>query len=213
MRKHHNKLFYGKYRYKTIFKMPGSLMFYPTSDQYLINLKKKNVGLRDLNNLADFIMQHRNSMRFRMQDRKAIFYTDEGMSKDLIGSFTNYHVKTETVDPKFKQLDKNTIGCDRLPHGKYQYQVHIKKDAHLLWSETEKNNLWNFLENSTDSCLLTNSHLMDYFEDKCAYCFGGYFYVTEEKMLTPIYMMAQKGIDKVIKFKKEKHGSNKKTTR
>ena len=213
MRKHHNKLYYGKYRYKTIFKMPGSLMFYPTSDQYLINLKKKNVGLRDLNNLADFIMQHRNSMRFRMQDRKAIFYTDEGMSKDLIGSFTNYHVKTETVDPKFKQLDKNTVGCDRLPHGKYQYQVHIKKDAHLLWSETEKNNLWNFLENSTDNCLLTNSHLMDSFEDKCAYCFGGYFYVTEEKMLTPIYMMAQKGIDKVIKFKKEKHGSNKKTTR
>ena len=83
MRKHHNKLYYGKYRYKTVFKMPGSLMFYPTTDQYLTNLKEKNVGLRDLNNLADFIMQHRNSMRFRMQDQKAIFYTNEGMSKDL----------------------------------------------------------------------------------------------------------------------------------
>ena len=113
MRKHHNKLYYGKYRHKTIFKMPGSLMFYPTSDQYLTNLKQKNVGLRDLNNLADFIMQHRNSMRFRMQDQKAIFYTNEGMSKDLIGSFTNYHVKTEIVDPKFGLLVKNIVPLAR----------------------------------------------------------------------------------------------------
>jgi hypothetical protein len=35
-----------------------------------------------MNNLADFIMQHRDSMRFRMQDKNAIFYTNEGMSKD-----------------------------------------------------------------------------------------------------------------------------------
>jgi hypothetical protein len=40
------------------------------------------------------------------------------------------------------------------------------------------------------------------------YFIGGYFYVTEEKFLTPIYMMAQKAIDKVIKFRKVKNGSN-----
>ena len=45
------------------------------------------------------------------------------------------------------------------------------------------------------------------------YCIGGYFYVTEEKFLTPIYMMAQKAIDKVIKFRKVENGSNKETTR
>jgi hypothetical protein len=32
-------------------------------------------------------------------------------------------------------------------------------------------------------------------------------------MLTPIYMMAQKGIDKVIKFVKVKNAGNKKITR
>ena len=213
MRKHHNKLYYGKYRHKTIFKMPGSLMFYPTTDQYLVSLKEKWKGLSDVNRLADFIIKNRKSMKFRMQDKKAIFYSDIDHAKELVNGFWDHWIGSETVDPKFNKLDKNTVGCDRLPHSKYRYQVHIKKDAHLLWSETEKSNLWNFLENSTDSCLVTNSHLIDYFEDKCPYCFGGYFYVTEEKMLTPIYIMAQKGIDKVIKFKKEKNGSNKETTR
>ena len=47
MRKHHNKLYYGKYRSKTMFSMPGSLMFYPTTDQYLVNLKKKYEGMKE----------------------------------------------------------------------------------------------------------------------------------------------------------------------
>ena len=42
MRKHHNKLYYSKYRYKTIFKLPNSLCFYPTTDQYLQDLIEKN---------------------------------------------------------------------------------------------------------------------------------------------------------------------------
>ena len=67
MRKHHNKLYYGKYRSKTMFSMPGSLMFYPTTDQYLVNLKKKYEGLKDINDLADFIMQNRKNMKFRFK--------------------------------------------------------------------------------------------------------------------------------------------------
>ena len=41
----------------------------------------------------------------------------------------------------------------------------------------------------------------------------GYFYVTKEQFLTPIYMMAQEAIDKVIQFRKVENGSDKKTTR
>ena len=213
MRKHHNRLYYGKYLYKTIFKMPGSLMFYPTTDQYLTNLKAKNVGLKDLHNLADFIMQHRKSMRFRMQDKKAIFYSDEGLSKDLIESFTNYYVKTEVVDPKFNLLDKHTVGCDRLPHGKYQYQVHLKKDVHKYVGDKEKQALFEFIETNIDHCLITNKFVLDFLEDRSPHCYHGYFYMQNEKFLTPIYMIAQKGIDKVIKFVKVKNGSNKKATR
>ena len=42
MRKHHNKLYYSKYKVKTVFKLPGSLMFYPTTDQYLTSLKEQH---------------------------------------------------------------------------------------------------------------------------------------------------------------------------
>ena len=45
MRKHHNKLYYSKYRYKTIFNMPWAGMLYPTTDQTLIDIitgKKKH---------------------------------------------------------------------------------------------------------------------------------------------------------------------------
>ena len=213
MRKHHNKLYYGKYSYKTIFRMPGSLMFYPTTDRYLTTLKEKNVGLKDLNNLADFIIEHRNNMRFRMQDKKAIFYSNEALSNSLIESFLQYHTKTEIVDPKFGLLDKNSIGCDRLPHGKYQYQIHLKKDVHRHLNKLQRKNLWDFIERNVDHCLVTNKFVLDYLEGKYPHCYHGYFYVESEKFLTPIYMIAQKGIDKVIKFVKVKNGSNKKTKR
>ena len=213
MRKHQNKLYYGKYRYKTIFKMPGSLMFYPTTDKQLAWIKKEYPDAPDMNNLADFIIQHRDSIRFRMQDKKAIFYTNKSMSEDLIGSFTNYHVKTEVVDPKFGLLDKNTVGCDRLPHGKYQYQVHLKKDVHKHINETERHALCEFIERNIDNCLITNKFVLDFLEDRSPHCYHGYFYVKDEKFLTTIYMIAQKGIDKVIKFVKVKNGSNKETTR
>ena len=213
MRKNHNKLYYGKYRYKTIFKMPGSLMFYPTTDKQLAWIKKEYPDAPDMNKLADFIMQHRDNMRFRMQDRNAIFYSDKVMSEDLIGSFSTFFVKTEIVDPKFNLLEKDTVGCDRLPHGKYQYQVHLKKDAHKHINEKERQALFAFIERNVDHCLITNKFVLDFLEDRSPHCYNGYFYVQAEKFLTPIYMIAQKGIDKVIKFVKVKNGSNKETAR
>jgi len=38
MRKHHNKLYYGKYQFKNIFKMPWAGILYPTTDQKLLDL-------------------------------------------------------------------------------------------------------------------------------------------------------------------------------
>ena len=76
MRKNHNKLYYGKYRHKTIFKLPGSLMFYPTTDEHLIKIKKDYKDLPDVNHLASFIMANRRNVKFRMQDRKTIFYSN-----------------------------------------------------------------------------------------------------------------------------------------
>ena len=213
MRKHHNKLYYSKYRVKSIFNLPGSLMFYPTNDKYLTSLKLKNVGLPTLHSLADFIIKNRNSMKFRFQDKKAIFYTNENLANELNSLLGNYYLKTEIVDPKFSKLKKDTVGCNRLPHGKYKYQIHLKKDLHKYLSQNDKDSLWNYIERNVDHCLVTNRYLLDYLEGKSPFCYQGYFYVTEQKIITPIYMIAQKGIDKVIKFVKVKNASHKKTTR
>jgi len=213
MRKHHNKLYYGRFKHKTIFKIPGSLMFYPTTDEYLGTIKDRYPDHPDMHYLSEFVIKNRKSMKFRFQDRKAIFYSDQQMAQQLIERFWDYWNGSESVDPKFQGLDKNMVGCVRLPHGKYQYQVHLKKDAHLHINEHQKTNLYNFLERNTDHCLLTQWALIDWFEGKCPYCFGGYFYVTHEQFITPIYMMAQEAIDKVIRYRKVKNGSNKKTKR
>lgn len=213
MRKNHNKLYYGKYRHKTVFRLPGSLMFYPTTDEHLVHLQKEYKDAPDICHLASFIMANRRKVKFRMQDKTTIFYSHMDKSQELIERFWDHWVGSETVDPKFKDLGKDTVGCTRLPHGKYQYQVYLKKDAQNILSLAQKSSLQQFLERNVDNCLVTNYNIIDFLEDKSPYCFGGYFYVKEEKYLTPIYMLAQQAIDKVIKFRKVKNGSDKKTER
>ena len=213
MRKHHNKLYYGKYRHKTVFRVPGSLMFFPTTSDYLMTIKEKYPDYKDMHTLADFIMANRTKMKFRFQDRKSIFYSDQEMAQRLITQFWDFWAGSETVDPKFSKLDANTVGCSRLPHGKYQYQVYLKKDAQEMVQGSEIETLANFLESNKENCLVTNRDVKRFFAGNSPYFIGGYFYVTEEKFLTPIYMMAQKAIDKVIKFRKVENGSNKETTR
>ena len=213
MRKNHNRLYYGRFRHKTVFKMPGSLIFYPTTNEHLISIKERHPNTPDINFLADFIMINRQKIKFRFQDRRSMFYTNEKLAQELINKLWDFWIGYETIDPKHGKLGENIVGCTRLPHGKYHYQVHLKKDAHLFITNTQKDNLREFLERNVDHCLVPGYAILDYLEDKCQYCFGGYFYVTEEQYITPIYMMAQEAIEKVIQFRKVKNGSNKKTTR
>ena len=118
-----------------------------------------------------------------------------------------------SINPKYNKLGKNTIGCRRLPHGKFQFQVHLKKDVHQLITNSERESLWAYLKRNEENCLVTNKYVLDYLIGKYPHCYHGYFYISEQKMLTPIYMLAQKAIDKVIKYVKVKNESNKKTKR
>ena len=213
MRKNHNKLYYGRYRNKTVFKMPGSLIFYPTTDEHLMEIKRRHPNTPDINFLADFIMKNRKKIKFRFQDRRSMFYSDKKLAHQLINRLWDFWIESETVDPKHGKLGENIVGCTRLPHGKYQYQVYLKKDAQLRISDAQRTSLWEFLERNVDNCLVTNYNIIDFLENKTPYCFGGYFYVKDEKYLSPIYMMAQQAIEKVIQFRKVKNGSNKKITR
>lgn len=194
--------------------MPGSLIFFPTTDEHLISIKERHPNTPNINFLADFIMSNRQKIKFRFQDRRSMFYTDKKLAQQLINKLWDFWIGYETVDPKHGKLGENIIGCTRLPHGKYHYQVHLKKDAHLHITSAQKDNLREFIERNVDHCLVPGYAILDYLEDRCPYCFGGYFYVTKEQFITPIYMMAQEAIDKVIQFRKvKKNGSDKKTTR
>ena len=225
MRKHHNKLYYGKYQFKSIFTMPWAGILYPTTDQKLLDIiQHKDENTKYLNKewyktspdaikLAQFILDHRTKMKFRLQQKYAIFYSDKNLAQLLVETFWDSWYGAKSIDPKYDKLGKNTIGCRRLPHGKYQYQVHLKKDVHQRITKQERENLWSFLERNVDNCLVTNKYVLDYLEGKYPHCYHGYFYVSNEKMLTPIYMIAQKGIDKVIKYIRVKNAGNKKIKR
>ena len=73
MRKHHNKLYYGEFKHKTVLRVPGSLMFYPTTNEHLLQVKKNYPDAPDMQFLADFIMNNRKKIKFRFQGKKAIF--------------------------------------------------------------------------------------------------------------------------------------------
>ena len=199
--------------------MPYASKLYPTTDEKLFRLVKiyKSINRNDYDmnvaKLAQFILDHRTKMKFRLQQDYAIFYSDKTLAQLLVETFWDSWYGAKSIDPKYDKLGKNTIGCRRLPHGKYQYQVHLKKDVHQRITKQERENLWSFLERNVDNCLVTNKYVLDYLEGKYPHCYHGYFYVSEQKMLTPIYMLAQKAIDKVIKYVKVKNESNKKIKR
>ena len=140
MRRHHNKLYYGKYRYKNIFDMPWAGILYPTTDdnlqQMLDGTHRDTLHLNKMFwkvdgkvlKLAKFIKDHRSKMQFRIQQNKSIFYSNKGLASKLVCEFWEYWKGSTTVDPKVKKLEKNTMICKRIPHVSFKYQVHLKKD-------------------------------------------------------------------------------------
>ena len=205
--------------------MPWAGILYPTTDQKLLEMiQGKDKTVKSLNKewyktspdiikLAQFILDYRTGMKFRLQQKYAIFYSNKNLAQLLIETFWNHWYGTKSINPKYNKLGKNTVGCRRLPHGKFQFQVHLKKDVHQLITTSERENLWAYLERNEENCLVTNKYVLDYLIGKYPHCYHGYFYVSEQKMLTPIYMLAQKAIDKVIKYVKVKNESNKKIKR
>ena len=67
MRKHHNKLFYGKYTHKTTFNFPWAHKLYPTTDENLINFIKHKGQVygkfsASIVSIADFILNNRDKV-------------------------------------------------------------------------------------------------------------------------------------------------------
>ena len=104
MKKHHNKLYFGKYNFKTVFKMLWAHTLYPTTDQHLIKHIDGSFGIvgkkhPKASSLASFIMKNRNKMKFRVQSPITAFYTNEDLSKYLITEYWDEWYGVETIDP------------------------------------------------------------------------------------------------------------------
>ena len=133
--------------------MPWAGILYPTTDQKLLEMiqgKDKTVKSLhkewyktspDIIKLAQFILDYRTGMKFRLQQKYAIFYSNKNLAQLLIETFWNHWYGTKSINPKYNKLGKNTVGCRRLPHGKFQFQVHLKKDVHQLITTSERENL------------------------------------------------------------------------
>lgn len=222
MRKHHNRLYFGLYTNKVVFRMPWACYLYPTTDQHLNSVLehreedfKSERALRDgkwlfffkhsknLIKLASFILHNRKNMKFRIQNMDCVVYCKEEMARDLVTSFWQEWTNADQVaKDRSYLLNRNNVLCKRLPLGQYQYQVHLKKNVHRILKQSQREDLYRYLNQNPDNCLITGKYVKEYLEGTSQYGWQGYFYVRDEKMLTPIYMIAHDAIERVIKFVK-----------
>ncbi len=205
MRKHHNKLFFGKYTHKVVFFVPKISQLYPTTNYYIEKLLKKYKNHEPISQVANFILLNRQKLKFRIQNHKIIFYTDKSMTLELINKLWDNWCNITTVDYKnLRLLDKDTVVCKRLPLGKFQYQVHVDRNMYYKISSEQRDQLYNYLTRNTDNATITNSNLKQWLSGKGAihYDLYGYFYVKDEKALLPVYMISEKIVGHVRKFVK-----------
>jgi len=202
--------------------MPWACYLYPTTDQHLESIAsygekefkdtwpEGNVQWMYFHKHADkikklgsFILNNRKNMKFRIQNVNSIFYCDENMARNLVSIFWDEWSNADLVpEDRSYLLDKNSVLCKRLPLGKYQYQVHLKKNVHRILKQHQREDLYRYIMQNPENCLITGRYVKEYLEGSSQYGWQGYFYVRDEKLLTPIYMMAQEAIEKVIKFVK-----------
>jgi hypothetical protein len=206
MRKHHNRLFFGQYTHKASFKIKNASMLYPTTDQHLLKLIQlyNHTDMPDVVKLCRFILKNRHKIKFRLQYPTSIFYGDKETVLSAINTFWDEWVNTDSTDPKkVLMLGTNTVACKRLPLGKYQYQVYVKRKIDLQVNDKQRDLLHRYLTQNPENAVCTNKNLNHWLEGGSQrYGLEGYFYVRDEKALTPIYMISKDIVDKVVKFVK-----------
>ena len=219
MRKHHNKLFFGKFTHKAVFKMPWALWLYPTTDEhltkllhqgnenydghfYLNKIAKAQKYKKEIRSLAYVILRHRKNMKFRIQDKKVIIYGNKSLIHDLISAYWDEWVDCFETNNNFdSKMNKNTVLCTRLPHKRYQYQIWLKPDTYSPNSKLAKS-LGTYILGKPDVGRSANKKQENWLGGRRDYDGSGYFYIANEKYLTPIHMILGESIDKIIKFVK-----------
>lgn len=218
MRKHHNKLFYGKYTHKAVFRMPWAKFLYPTTDHNLNLIMRNPHGftgkvfinrfsninkyIPQVRSLAYYILRNRQNIKFRIQDDHVIIYALKNLIHETIDAFWEYWIDSFEVTKKFNmKLDKHSVVCNRLPHNKYSFQVWMKPNRYSSASRMAKS-LGAYLLDKPDVGRPVNKYQEWWLKGQSDYDGSGYFYITDEKCLTPVHMILGENIDKIVKFVK-----------
>jgi len=206
MRKHHNKLFYGTYTHKTVFKMPWAHQLFPTTDENLIKYvkgQKHFYGKQHpaLIDLAVYIMENRHNIKFRVQKDHTLFYSDFETAVEIITKYWKYFIDVVSINlAHTNKLQKNIITCKRYPHKDFRYQIYLKKDIHQILDDNERQSFIQFCKRNKENIKITSKYINDFISGKTPYCWYGYFYVKEEKFLSPLYIIMKRAIDKVQRY-------------
>jgi len=207
MRKHHNRLFFGKYTHKAVFKVPNIAKLYPTTDYYI----EKNIKNLDKSSgayqIGTLILEERKNFKFRIQNNSFIMYGSKELILNQITKLWDYWTGVVTTDPNsVKVLDNETVICRRLPLGKFAYQVHTKRNMYDKISIEQRKLLFNYLTLNPENATITNSNLKQWLSGQGAihYDLNGYFYVKDEKSLLPVYMISKNIVSHIRKFVKIK---------
>ena len=205
MRKHHNKLYFGKYTHKAVFDMPWAYKLYPTSVLHLQHWAKDD-HYPLAKTLAQFILANRDNLKFRIQTYSTIFYSDKQTIIKTIDLFWKQWKNIHTVDPQILADPKqDVILCRRLPLGKYKYQVWVNRKLCYRLSESQRERLNQYLSQNEDTAICTNKHLSYWLAGGTSpYGQPGYFYIKDDKALMPLYLISDQIVDRLVKFVKIK---------
>jgi len=179
---------------------------YPTTDEHLIRFVKGKgyfYGQQHplLGDMAAYIMENRHTVKFRIQGKKTIFYSNFEQALELLTKYWDYLYDIQSIDINFiNKIKKNEVFCKRLPHKEFEYQVYLIKDVHKILNDNEKDSFTKFCHNNTKGVKISSSHVANYINGETKYCWNGYFYVLDEKYLSALDLIMQKGIDKVQKY-------------
>ena len=134
MRKHHNKLFYGVYTHKTVFKMPWAQKLFPTTDENLIKYVKGQKNFfgqhhPDLTDLAVYIMETRHNIKFRVQKDHTLFYSDFETALEIITKYWKYFTNVISVNLAHTNKLQKKIHPDVNPNSNTERLSQIVNEA------------------------------------------------------------------------------------
>ena len=192
---------------------------YPTTDKHLTMLLNDPTAFKghvffekfsnaknyipEIRSLAYVLRKYRSMMKFRIQDKGGvIMYGNKKLIHELITVFWEYWVDCFETSKNFDmKMDRHTVVCSRLPHKKYQYQVWMKQGCYESEHRMARS-LAAYLLDKPDVGKPANELQENWLRNESDYDGSGYFYIKDEKCLTPVRLILGENIDKIIKFVK-----------